>query len=68
MQRPCSAALLASAGSRSGILPCVEIAEGFKSPILHLRPSATDRRWLFSFRQRAMARLHQKLMKVRVGR
>lgn len=35
MQRPCSAALLVIDGSRSGIPLCVEISEGFKSPILH---------------------------------
>jgi hypothetical protein len=33
MQRPCSGTHLVIDGSRSGILLCVEIAEGFKSPI-----------------------------------
>jgi hypothetical protein len=41
---------LAVDGSRSGILRCVEIDEGFKSPILHLKPFATDREWLFSLK------------------
>jgi hypothetical protein len=47
MQRPCSGTLLAIDGSRRGIPLCVEIAEGFKSPILHLKPFASDRKWLY---------------------
>ena len=37
MQRRAGAALLAVGGSRSRVIGCVEIAEGFKSPILHSR-------------------------------
>jgi hypothetical protein len=41
IQRPCSGTLLMIDGSRSGILLCVEIAEGFKSPLEILLLSAS---------------------------
>jgi hypothetical protein len=47
MQRPCSTAILAEAASRSKISTCVEIRQGFKSPILHLKPLARDHKWLY---------------------
>jgi hypothetical protein len=37
MQRPCSAALWAAAGSRNVIPACVKISQGFKSPVLSVR-------------------------------
>jgi hypothetical protein len=52
MRRPCSAALLASAGSRNAIRDCVEFRQGFKSPILHSKPFARDRKWPFSLKLR----------------
>ena len=48
MQRQCSAALLAIGRSRNAIRACVEFLQGFKSPILHSKPFASDRKWLFA--------------------
>jgi hypothetical protein len=46
MQRPCSGTHLVIDGSRNSVGRCVGIGGGFKSPILHLKPLATDRKWL----------------------
>src|SRR5579862_979941 len=47
MQRPSSAALRVLDGSRSGTVLYIEVRLGFKSPILHSKPFANCRKWLF---------------------